>query len=160
MCFYEISLASQWLFFVEMLYTVHYSNNLFKQNKETPPNVKTITFLTRPKLLLKIFSALNFSSIKLKWLVGFLYYVLHLHFRHSDFRSQTIFLEVNSETVLALFIPFSLLFKIDSKFLIPQAFFSLLVFPCSIYSIGTKILLFFLRQTPTEQWGASCELCM
>lgn len=105
------------------------------QNKETAPNIKTITFLMKPKLLLSLFAALNFSSIKLKWLVGSLCYVLHLHFRCSDFCSQTIFLEVTSESVLALFIPFSPLFKTDCKVLIPQAF--LLTF-----SISSQHLLY------------------
>lgn len=112
------------ILFVETLCIVHYSNNLLMQNKENSPNIKTVTFLMKPKLLLRGFAALNFSSIKLKWLAEFLCCVLQLHVRCSDFCCQTIFLEVTSESSTdSLFIPFSPLFKIDCKFLIPQAFF-------------------------------------
>lgn len=67
---------------------------------------------------------------------------------------RQLFLEITTESVLALFIFFSPLFEVLSSWF-PRLSSPLSVFPPSIYFTGTKTPLFYLRQV-----GASCELCM
>lgn len=149
MHFYEMSLAFQ---FSLLLNCCIFSTILLNYAKERNPFKHLYNiFLMKSKLLLSFLTAPDSSSIKLKWLGEFLHYVLHLHFRCSDFCSDSPF-KVTSESVPTLFIPFSLLFKIDCKCGFLHTF--------SISSTGTKALLFFLRQTPAKQLEVTCKLCM
>lgn len=71
-----------------------FSTILLNYSKERNPFKHLYNnLLMKSKLLLSFFTVPDSSSIKLKWLAEFLHYVLHLHFRCSDFCSQTILLK-------------------------------------------------------------------
>jgi len=143
---------------IEMLYIVHYSNNLLIQNKETFPKVKTIVFLMKPKLLLWDFCCPKFLLRKTHWLDFSVMFSTCISGVLISALRQFLYKSLLNVYLHYLFL--SPLQDRHCKFLITQTFLLLLVLPPRIYSTGTKISLFFLRQTPTEQWGASRELRM
>lgn len=141
MHFYEMSLGFQFFF---LLNCCTLSTILLTYAKEGNSSKHLYhKLLMKSKLLLSFFTAPGSSPIN--WSDWLNFFVMFSTCISGVLLSDNSF-KVTSESAPTLFIPFSSFFKTDCKLLICQGF----LHTFSIFSTGTKILLFFLRQIPAK----------